>query len=57
MPKRGIEERIKECKERDGNAENLEMTQKNIGNDQFKGRREVKIIENEDICKNLVSDI
>ena len=46
-----------ECKEWHGNAENLEMTQKNIGNVQFKGRREVKIIENEHICKNLVSDI
>ena len=34
-----------------------EMTQESNGNDKFKEWREVKIIENEHICKNLVLHI
>ena len=34
-----------------------EMTQEGNGNDKFKEWREVKIIENEHICKNLVLHI
>ena len=48
-----------------GNAENqggdlsivVEMTQKRYGNDEFKEWKEVKIIINEHIYKNLISDI
>ena len=32
----------------------LEMTQNSNGNDKFKQWREVEIIENEHICKNLI---
>ena len=34
-----------------------EMTQESNGNDKFKEWREVKIVENEHICKNLVLHI
>ena len=34
----------------------VEMTQKSSGNDKLKEWRELKMIENEHICKNLVSD-
>ena len=35
----------------------VEMTQNNNGNDKFKEQREAKIVENEHICKNAVSQI
>ena len=35
----------------------VKMTQKCNGNDKFKEWREVKILEDEDICKNLVLNI
>ena len=35
----------------------VEITQNSNGNDKFKEWREVKIIENEHICENLVSHI
>ena len=35
----------------------VEMTQNGNGNEAFKERRVVKIIKNEQICKNLVSHI
>ena len=35
----------------------VEMTSNSNGNDKFKEWREVKIIKNEHICKNLVSYI
>ena len=35
----------------------IEMTSNSNGNDKFKEWREVKIIKNEHICKNLVSHI
>ena len=35
----------------------VEMTQNSNGNDKFKQRRKVKIIENKYICNNLVSNI
>ena len=35
----------------------VEMTQNIRGNDKLKEVREIKIIENEHICKNLVSHI
>ena len=33
------------------------MTQKSNGNDKFKEWKEIKVIENEHICKNLVLHI
>ena len=35
----------------------VEMSQNSKGNDKFKEWREVKIIENKHVCKNLVSHI
>ena len=40
-----------------GNLGAVEMAQNSNRNDKFKERREVKIIENEHICENLVPHI
>ena len=41
-----------------GNLSKLvEMTQNSNGNDKFKKWREVKIVKNKHICKNLISHI
>ena len=55
----------KNVENQDGDAGNqggnlsivVEITQNNYRNDKFKEWREVKIIENEHICKNLVLHI
>ena len=38
-------------------SKQVEMTQNSNGNDKFKKWREVKIVKNKHICKNLISHI